>query len=99
MKVEHGTRFYDSTDERCFFNKIVLERGRYNPVIEAKDDDLIIGFVQCYDSATGGFSRYCGRYNENDQANSIYNIMKHGSKFDDLLDEWTWATERMEKYL
>lgn len=29
MRVEQGTRFFDESDERCYFNKLVLERGRY----------------------------------------------------------------------
>ncbi|MBD7948751.1 hypothetical protein [Psychrobacter communis] len=94
MRVEHGTRFYDDTDERCFFNKIVLERGGYNPTLGRCDDDLIIGFVQCYDGATGEYKRYCGRFSENDPAASIGEIMQTGSKFDDTMQEWFRAVER-----
>lgn len=94
MRVEHGTRFYDESDERCFFNKIVLERGGYNPTLGRCDDDLIIGFVQCYDGATGEHKRYCGRFIESDPAASIGEIMQTGSKFDDTMKEWFAAIER-----
>lgn len=98
MRVEQGTRFFDESDERCYFNKLVLERGRYNPVTNKSDDDLIIGFVQCFDAATGEFKRYCGRFNENDPAASIAKIMQSGSKFDDTMNEWFRAVERSKSY-
>lgn len=98
MRVEYGTRFFDESDERCFFTKIVLERGRYNAVTQTKDDDLIIAFVQFYDSATGESSRYCGRFNEHDPEASISNILQRGSKFDNTINDWSIIIEHSKNH-
>ena len=98
MRVERGTRFYDSTDDRCFFNKIVLEGNSYNHSTGKMEQGLVIGFVQSYDSATGGFSRYCGRYDESNPSASISKIMESGVKFDDMIKVWGVALEECDNY-
>lgn len=94
IRVEDGTVFYDSTDERCFFNKILLEKGGFDPMTSVPKPDVVVGFVQCYDMGTGQFKRYCGLYGARDPAASIKNIIRHGSKFDNFLGDWNRATER-----
>ena len=98
IRVEHGTRFFDESDERCFLIKLVLERGRYNAVTQTKDDDLIIGFVQFYDTATGESKRYCGRFNERNPSASINHIMQHGVKFDNTINDWSIIIEHSKNH-